>query len=561
MNLTRRDSLKLMALAGSATILPASAQTSSSRTRIPLHEFVQDQSRLDALRKGVAAMKARPPSDPFSWFFQGAIHGAAPSAIAQAVSQDPNVANVDQAKFWSRCPHGGDFHSADFLPWHRAYTHYFERILAYHTGLADFALPYWDYSDKSLRKFPREFGVKHLNGNIRDDSPENINPLYHPERDEYLTSYEHPFAVGLPYLELSDSAVDASAAMAAGLFFGASEREGLGGWINDSDGTTRGLLETSPHDPIHRVVGGIIASAFDANNNPIGFTHGAMATPPTAAFDPIFCVHHSNIDRLWAEWSLIPGKQWGVMPPGDWFDAAPWFFYDIEIRNGVATPVEVNLPRKNYFNHRSMGIRFKSEDLTRDPLELPQTFILAANVAPAATPVVIGGITERHVANSLMRSGRTVGFEVAQPLKAAATPKLGFQPGPAGLSKRVLLRLKNVDLGFSRAVGFDVHVTGSQDSPLNRSSPSFVGSVTLFGLGGHDHHQEHGDHAGHDQPASGGDQLFDATKALATIAAANEQTVNVVFVPYPLAIISGGGEFVDPTPMIVDAFEFVEQQT
>src|SRR5260370_25422169 len=97
--------------------------------------------------------------------------------------------------------------------------------------------------------------------------------------------------------------------MSSSLFFGQTEREGLGGGIEDNDPSTRGLLESYPHDQIHRAVGGIIGSHA-----------GDMAVPPTAGFDPVFSVHHTNIDWLWVQWACMPGKTWGTMPSSSWFD-------------------------------------------------------------------------------------------------------------------------------------------------------------------------------------------------------------------------------------------------
>ena len=62
----------------------------------------------------------------------------------------------------------------------------------------------------------------------------------------------------------------------------------------------------------------------------IGDVAGAMADVPTAAFDPIFWVHHSNIDRLWVEWACSKDKDWGALPSRDWFEARPWFFHDFD---------------------------------------------------------------------------------------------------------------------------------------------------------------------------------------------------------------------------------------
>lgn len=65
----------------------------------------------------------------------------------------------------------------------------------------------------------------------------------------------------MPLLELSDAVVDNTSALATDIFFGTTEDTGIGGGIADNNPGTRGLLESRPHDNIHRVVGGIIPGA------------------------------------------------------------------------------------------------------------------------------------------------------------------------------------------------------------------------------------------------------------------------------------------------------------
>ena len=75
-------------------------------------------------------------SDPTSWAYQAAIHGA--------------YAAPPPGASWNECQHQSWF----FLPWHRMYLYYFERIVRKAVldagGPADFALPYWNYD----RPFP-----------------------------------------------------------------------------------------------------------------------------------------------------------------------------------------------------------------------------------------------------------------------------------------------------------------------------------------------------------------------------------------------------------------------
>jgi hypothetical protein len=337
--------------------------------RLPLEGFVETPRLVEALRRGVKEMKKRKPSDPRSWFYQAAIHGVDldPASVGHkfykaAAAIDPEVAKVDP-KFWNQCPHFGQ-NSANFVPWHRAYTFHFEQILREHTGESDFSLPYWNYGPATNRKFPKIYGVQHLDGNTANNDPENINPLFMAERDFYLTYYEHALIPNMPLLELSDAVVDTTLPMATDIFFGNLESEGLGGGIDDTNPGTRGILESHPHDHIHRVIGGVIPGAAmgkDENGNEVEIDAlGAMATPPTAGFDPIFSLHHTNIDRIWAEWSCLPGKTWGKLPPAAWFLERPWFFFDPK---GNC----VNAPRFAYFNHRKLGIR----EFACIPLALP----------------------------------------------------------------------------------------------------------------------------------------------------------------------------------------------
>src|SRR5256885_15540262 len=59
------------------------------------------------------------------------------------------------------------------------------------------------------------------------------------------------------------------------------------------DGSDTGAIESNPHNLVHIMVGGL--------QEPYGF----MSDPDYAALDPIFWVHHCNVDRLWAAWLKI----------------------------------------------------------------------------------------------------------------------------------------------------------------------------------------------------------------------------------------------------------------
>ena len=107
--ITRRDATKLLAVsATSLALMPTSAFAQALPVRLPLNEFVADARLLAALRKGVAAMKMRKPSDPLSWFYQAAIHGVTDYLWNEQAKIDPLVLSVDRTKYWNQCPHKGE---------------------------------------------------------------------------------------------------------------------------------------------------------------------------------------------------------------------------------------------------------------------------------------------------------------------------------------------------------------------------------------------------------------------------------------------------------------------
>src|ERR1700677_2948227 len=107
MTQTRRQFVRTAAAIGGASLLPWPAVAASAPVRVSLDTFSKDAVRVASLRKAVGVMKARLPSDPKSWFFKAAIHAYNAAAYAEALTQDPKVAQVDAARFWNKCPHFG----------------------------------------------------------------------------------------------------------------------------------------------------------------------------------------------------------------------------------------------------------------------------------------------------------------------------------------------------------------------------------------------------------------------------------------------------------------------
>lgn len=235
--------------------------------------------------KAVERLYARPITDRTSWRYLAAIHGIDQLGWVQAgVSEtsDPVPPTSETDETWNQCQHGTWY----FLPWHRGYLAAFEAIVAKAVkdlgGPDEWALPYWNYlnaSDPSARDIPKAF----LEENLPDGSPNflaktfrngeiRLGPTLDVPRDITLDCQSQHRYTGAP----------------GTLSYG-------GGETSFSHGGSRaGANEGNPHNLVHIMVGGI--------KPPYGF----MSDPNYAALDPIFWVHHSNIDRLWAAWLTRP---------------------------------------------------------------------------------------------------------------------------------------------------------------------------------------------------------------------------------------------------------------
>jgi hypothetical protein len=83
-------------------------------------------------------------------------------------------------------------------------------------------------------------------------------------------------------------------------------------------------IDQAPHGAIHNYVGGGYAEDSTLWNRIYqGPNYGLMAQVESAAFDPIFWVHHANIDYLWQKWDMSPN---GARPILDSLLAQPWAY-------------------------------------------------------------------------------------------------------------------------------------------------------------------------------------------------------------------------------------------
>jgi tyrosinase len=229
--------------------------------------------------RGVAAMKKRSLADPLGWRFFAAIHWFDPTLWGDFNYYDDKTDSLpsarDQALYWTQCWHGSWY----FLPWHRGYLIAFEQVIRAEIvalgGPADWTLPYWNYFGAGQQEIPKAFAAT-----TWPDG--DHNPLF----ETYRYGPNGDGVVVIPLDVISLDALDGAffvGRVGGNLGFG-----GLDTGVTHHGGGTHGSLESDPHDLIHGLVGG------DAP--------GVMSDPRTAGLDPIFYLHHANIDRLWEVW-------------------------------------------------------------------------------------------------------------------------------------------------------------------------------------------------------------------------------------------------------------------
>ena len=505
----------------------AYGQDEDTSPRMSLRDFTEyhlperDRSeaarkRLASLRKGVRVMKSRKPSDPRSWFYQAAIHGVTNEQIIAAADRDPDVTKVQREMFWNRCPHHGE-PSADFLVWHRAYLFYFERILRDAADDPTLSLPYWDYTGGAT-SFPRAFSEQlRETGDIIP-----LNPLYSAER-------EGAFTGGRLALSAAITTQAYERIMAEKFLFGETEDTGLAGGVYDSDGGTMGLLERRPHNDLHVAIGGVIGNDHA----------GLMAEVTTAAFDPIFWVHHSNIDRLFAKWNASPDREWGHYPEAAWFVERPWFFNDADgsIKNN---------PRHYYLTGKSLGVSYSGVDQSATkltdslPYELQDTRALLATLPKNFQVDPETGLATMELA-PMCDCCRKKGVEAT--LSETSATELSLNIVGSAEESRKLMSLKPLvkrpertpqtilEVSFMApeflpTVGYEVFLA-IKPSETEEEAKVSVGNLSFFGLSAH--------HSGESKEgeAEAITQSFNITKAIAKFNAQGKE-VKVVIKPYPL---------------------------
>jgi len=271
-----------------------SAQAIPAMAQVPMRNSVDELTAEEvmSLRRGVGQMMARNSASRGSidfrrsWLYWANMHAHFGNTCRGPVTGGSmtgvvtwSASNTAETQTWCRCEHGTN----QFLTWHRMYLYYFERVLQQAAGDPNLRLPYWDYAGHP--QLPAIFREATYVNETGQTVP---NPL----RVEARRSELNTGTAGI-----ATSVSDSSAAMGATDYV-----------------TFRGRLERTPHGALHCAV----AAG--------GCPNGLMGAVPSAALDPIFYLHHANIDRLYECWLKV--DEAARLPKGSGFLDTRYRFID-----------------------------------------------------------------------------------------------------------------------------------------------------------------------------------------------------------------------------------------
>ena len=395
----------------------------------------------------------------------------------------------------NHCKHG----AIDFTHWHRWYLSFYEQICGVLIGKPDFALAYWDWRG-DLSKVPDSFfDVDRLNVTFWRDKSDAQSDNWSPA--EVTTVGVRGIARGQTMVSMPQ-------------FSRAFLPSTLDGILAQTQfNIFTGLLEGQPHNTAHVAVG--------SSNGADGHMGDGMSP-----LDPVFWLHHCNVDRFWAEWQAAGNVT--DDPKNSYADN----FYDAQgkpISEATSTgALSIAAFGYNYDTLEPALVADIAAQLDLKDFGSPgnSEFAGLAIAAPAT-------IASKDAAGpAIVNIAKAIPVEVPDLIRTLFQPRLFQAPRSLGVPRksvetaRVLARFDDVRPPENRDVVVGVFVNCPYLSPSTPTDdPLCAGVFSFFGPGGA--------HAGH-----GGRREFyvDLTETLQTLAeggrlAAGGFTVQLMPVP------------------------------
>ncbi len=355
--------------------------------------------------------------DPRNWIFQWYTHSVPPQGSAQNKTDKINSTYPNPSPYkdlatamWNTCQahRSGDVEDY-FLPWHRMFVYYFEEIIRFAAKNDSFTLPYWNYSaGQDSAKIPDEFRSGVLSKSNRNSGVNSGSPI------------------------APDRVLDPKPALGQQTYSPTGVKQGF-----------NLALDAGVHGNVHGAIG-------NTTN---------MGSVPFAGGDPVFWMHHCNIDRLWASWNHNGGKN----PP-----AITW--RDKEFTFAAADGMPAKKKNKDVDDIAKLGYSY-------DRLE---------PAPPNFRPAARTGLRAAHIASFAEAASQTLALgrgPVRLELEHIATNKnrlLSDELNALGTERSLYLVLKDLQTNAQPGVLYDVYLDLPESASTNEANDNYVGTINFF---------------------------------------------------------------------------------
>jgi tyrosinase len=386
------------------------------------------QTMLVKYQTAVQKMKSAAPGDPVGWIFQWYTHfvngNTTKAAELARIYPTPGPKKALAQEMWNTCQahSGGD--ENNFLPWHRMFVYFFERIARKASGDPAFTLPYWNYSAS---------GPNH--GRIPPPFRKSGSSLFQANRNSGVNT-GGPIDGSPPNGDLSLSALSEPTYVPSG---------GRQGFCMN--------LDANLHGNVHVDVGG--------SKN--------MGSVPYAANDPVFWLHHCNIDRLWASWNKNGGKNPTNLT--DWLKTT--FVFVDENGNRVAAAI------KDFLDIAGLGYTYEAFEPA--PLRFNPAAINAVITEAPQAVHRLRALTLRPVGDSLHN------LEAVNPRPATGGQFSNLVKSLPAIG-RLYLRLAGLSARTQPGVGYEVFLNMPEGTKGSARAAYQVGQVNFFDAVSHEGH-------------------------------------------------------------------------
>ncbi|KAI9508871.1 photo-regulated tyrosinase [Russula earlei] len=295
-------------------------QGADAPNRLEINDFVRNIEYFSLFIQALTVISGKSQDDPLSYFSIAGIHGSPPVPWQGAGGNRP----IAGSRFSGYCTHG----SVLFPTWHRPFVALYEQTLQQNAldiaqqyedkprwiGAAqNLRLPFWDWASNIIP--PDEvISLETVDIITPDGNTTSVpNPLlrytFNPIDDSFPSPYSgwrttvrHPYDQDNVTALRSDLSIIGSqlTTKTYNLLSRVHTWPAFSNHTRGDGGSTSNSLEAL-HDEVHGTVGG----------------RGHMSDPSVAAFDPIFFLHHCNVDRLLSLWEAVNPGQWVTRGPAD----------------------------------------------------------------------------------------------------------------------------------------------------------------------------------------------------------------------------------------------------